>query len=80
MVETGAVPRYGTYHGNPLATAAVSSTMELLDTRAYETIFSYGSTLRSIIVESVAREGIPVTTCGFDSVSSLWFGETLPRT
>jgi glutamate-1-semialdehyde 2,1-aminomutase len=80
VVESGEVVRYGTYHGNPLVTAAVSATMELLDARSYEKLFAYGATLRNTITECFSAEGIPVSTSGFDSVFSIWFCDMPPST
>ncbi|HSI40311.1 MAG TPA: aminotransferase class III-fold pyridoxal phosphate-dependent enzyme [Xanthobacteraceae bacterium] len=80
VVESGEVMRFGTYHGNPLVTAAVTATMKLLEPQSYARLDAYGATLRAAMVEIFAGQGISVTTSGFDSVFSIWFTDIAPKT
>ncbi len=77
----GSVPRFGTYHGNPLVCAALIATTDFLSTADYQTgLFDYGAKMRAGIVEAYKAEGLSVCTAGFDAVFSLWFTETPPAT
>ncbi|MGE3600811.1 MAG: aminotransferase class III-fold pyridoxal phosphate-dependent enzyme [Dehalococcoidia bacterium] len=81
VVESNRVSRFGTYHGNPLVTAAVKATIELLESSDYEAgLFQFGREVRRQLPEIFAAEGITVSTSGFDSVYSLWFAPEAPRT
>lgn len=80
VVERGDVVRFGTYHGNPLVTAAVSATMDVLSRADYERLYGYGAAMRRAMVEAFAAEGITAITTGFDSVFSLWFADHAPVT
>ena len=74
------LPRLGTYHGNPLVTAAVSATAQVLSTADYSKLFAYGAELRRSIVAAFAEHGIAVSTSGVDSLFSLWFAAQPPQT
>ncbi|WP_421991289.1 aminotransferase class III-fold pyridoxal phosphate-dependent enzyme [Roseococcus sp.] len=71
--------RAGTYSGNPVACAAVTSTMALLDRADYPTLLARGDALRENIVASFAGAGIEVSTSGYGDVFSLWPSATPPR-
>jgi glutamate-1-semialdehyde 2,1-aminomutase len=79
VVESGQVARFGTYHGNPLVTAAVIATMKLLDQPSYDRLYAYGAELRAAVVDIFAHSGITVATSGFDSVFGLWFASEAPQ-
>lgn len=79
IFNTKKLVRYGTYHGNPLAMAAVSATLSVLESASYSNLFAYGSALRQLFAQSFAEEGISVSTSGFDSVFSIWFAPSAPR-
>lgn len=80
VVDSGQVARFGTYHGNPLVAAAVSATMQVLETSSYKRLFDYGAALRSTIVSVFEAEGITTSTSGFDSVFSVWFSAQPAKT
>ncbi|MEZ5843203.1 MAG: aminotransferase class III-fold pyridoxal phosphate-dependent enzyme [Hyphomicrobiaceae bacterium] len=77
-VEDGRAVRAGTYHGNPLATAAVVASLGALAEADYAALLAAGDALRASIVESFARHGVAVSTSGYGSVFSLWFTQTPP--
>jgi len=80
VVESNKVSRFGTYHGNPLVTAAVKATIELLERSDYDKgLFDFGRKMRQGIVDAFAAERISVTTSGFDSVFSVWFASKAPH-
>jgi len=72
--------RLGTYQGNPVVTAAVSATAQVLSSADYSKLFAYGAELRRSIVTSFAEHGIAVSTSGVDSLFSLWFAARPPQT
>jgi len=78
-VEDGRAARAGTYHGNPLVTAAVLATLETLRQSDYAALLARGNRLRLMIEEAFRDVGIPASTSGFGSVFSLWFHERPPR-
>lgn len=78
-IVSGAVARAGTYNGNPLVCAAVSATMERLADADYQTLLARGAGLRAAIAEAFALRGLTVCTSGWDSVFSVWFAQTPPK-
>jgi len=79
VCDDNTVPRFGTYHGNPMVSAAILATTEILSKADYQTgLYDFGAKLRAGIVEAYAAEGIAVSTAGFDSVFSLWFSPEVP--
>lgn len=78
-VEDGRAPRAGTYHGNPLVTAAVKATIDTLQTMDYAAFLERGERLRRSIETAMRRIG-PACTSGYGSVFSLWFTERPPTT
>jgi glutamate-1-semialdehyde 2,1-aminomutase len=77
-VEDGRANRAGTYHGNPLATAAVLATLEELKKQDYPALLARGERLRAAIVEAFAASGVIASTGGYGSVFSLWFSPEAP--
>jgi len=78
--EEGRVARGGTFSGNPLACAAVTSTLELLDQSDYAQLIQRGEGLR-IAVESIFKShGISVATSGYGNVFGIWPAATAPET
>jgi glutamate-1-semialdehyde 2,1-aminomutase len=77
-VEDGRAVRAGTYHGNPLAAAAVLATLRELRSADYTSLLAQGEALRREIVAAFAQAGIPASTSGIGSVFSLWFAPSPP--
>lgn len=78
--EEGRVARGGTFSGNPLACAAVTSTLELLDQSDYAQLIQRGEGLR-IAVEAIFKShGISVATSGYGNVFGIWPASTAPET
>ncbi len=80
LAETGAVSRAGTYSGNPVATAGVLATFEVLRSMDYPGLLARGERLRAGIANAFASAGRPVSTTGEGSVFTLWFSPTAPTT
>lgn len=78
-IEDGRAPRAGTYHGNPLVTAAVKATIDVLKAQDYAAFLARGDRLRRSIEAAMATLG-PTCTSGYGSVFSLWFSARPPRT
>lgn len=79
--ERGEVVRAGTYSGNPVATAAVSATMAVLEEMDYPALLARGDGLRARIAQIFAeRAGIRISTSGFGSVFTVWFHAEEPTT
>jgi glutamate-1-semialdehyde 2,1-aminomutase len=78
-VEDGRAARAGTYHGNPLVTAAVRATFQVLRASDYAGFLSRGDRLRGAIEAAFRDCGVPASTSGFGSVFSLWLAEKPPR-
>lgn len=76
----GAGVRAGTYSGNPVATAAVTSTLRELAVADYPALLARGDRLRAAAVAAFARAGRAVSTSGFGSVFTLWFTPSPPTT
>ncbi len=77
-IVDGRAPRAGTYHGNPLSTAAVIATLETLRGLDYPGMLARGDALRADISSAFTRRGLTATTSGFGSVFSLWFSTPPP--
>ncbi|MGH0347934.1 aspartate aminotransferase family protein [Sinorhizobium meliloti] len=78
LAEEGVVTRAGTYSGNPVATAAVAATFQLLKDLDYGALLARGERLREGIRSAFAKHGLTVTTSGEGSVFTIWFAETPP--
>ncbi len=78
-VEDGRAPRAGTYHGNPLVTAAVKATIDTLQTMDYPAFLTRGETLRRSVEVAIRKIG-PACTSGYGSVFSLWLSDRPPTT
>ncbi len=77
-VEDGRVARAGTYHGNPLVTAAVLATCQVLESADFAALLRRGERLAIGIREAFAGAGLALSTCGLGSVFSLWFAGQAP--
>lgn len=75
----GSAVRAGTYSGNPLACAAVTATMDMLDAADYPALLARGEALRAAIVEAFAAQGQAVSTSGHGDVFTLWPAAEPPR-
>lgn len=78
--EEGRVARGGTFSGNPLACAAVSSTLALLDQSDYAQLIQRGDDLRSAIETTFKSHGITVATSGYGNVFGVWLAASAPVT
>lgn len=70
--EQGRVARGGTYSGNPMACAALLSTLENLDNADYAALLERGERLRLGIKKAFDQQNIPISTVGYGSVFSIW--------
>jgi glutamate-1-semialdehyde 2,1-aminomutase len=78
--EEGRVARGGTFSGNPLACAAVSSTLALLDQSDYTLLIQRGDDLRSAIETTFKSHGITIATSGYGNVFGIWLAASAPVT
>lgn len=78
--EEGRVLRGGTFSGNPLACAAVLSTLEHLDNADYAQLIARGESLRSAVQSIFSAQGITVSTSGYGNVFAVWPSERAPAT
>jgi glutamate-1-semialdehyde 2,1-aminomutase len=78
--EEGRVARGGTFSGNPLACAAVSSTLALLDQSDYALLIQRGDDLRSAIETTFKSHGITIATSGYGNVFGIWLAASAPVT
>ena len=78
--ERGEVLRGGTFSGNPMACAAVVTTLASLEKSDYADLTAKGDDLRAFIESEFARQGLPVVTTGFGTVFSIWPAATAPTT
>lgn len=76
--EEGRVLRGGTFSGNPLACAAVTSTLGQLDQVDYEQLIARGDRLRRSIVSIFEMHGLTVTTSGYGNVFGIWLSTKAP--
>jgi glutamate-1-semialdehyde 2,1-aminomutase len=78
--EEGRVARGGTFSGNPLACAAVSSTLVLLDQSDYALLIQRGDDLRTAIETTFKSHGITIATSGYGNVFGIWLTASAPVT
>jgi glutamate-1-semialdehyde 2,1-aminomutase len=78
--EEGRVARGGTFSGNPLACAAVSSTLALLDQSDYALLIQRGDDLRTAIETTFKSHGITIATSGYGNVFGIWLAASAPVT
>ena len=78
--ERGTVTRGGTFSGNPMACAALLTTLEALRGSDYTALAARGDELRAAIVDAFAAHGITACTSGYGTVFSVWPCATAPRT
>jgi glutamate-1-semialdehyde 2,1-aminomutase len=77
-IADGRAMRAGTYHGNPLVTAAVLATFEVLEHANYAELMARGRALREGIVRAFGACGVEAVTSGLDSVFSPWLAAKPP--
>lgn len=70
--QEGRVTRGGTYSGNPLACAALMSTVSALGNKNYAELNRRGEFLRGELVACFRAQGVEVGTSGFGTVFSIW--------
>jgi glutamate-1-semialdehyde 2,1-aminomutase len=78
--EEGRVLRGGTFSGNPLACAAMTSTLTQLDNSDYEQLIQRGNDLRIAIETIFELHGVIISTSGYGNVFGVWLGMTTPVT
>lgn len=78
--EEGRVARGGTFSGNPLACAAVTTTLALLDQCDYDQLIQRGEDLRVAIETTFTSHGIAVATSGYGNVFGIWPAASAPVT
>lgn len=78
--EEGRVTRGGTFSGNPMACAAVTTTLAQLDSADYPQLIARGDALRGAIENIFKGHGITVTTSGYGNVFGIWHGPVAPST
>ena len=78
--EQGKVIRGGTFSGNPMACAAVTSTLSQLDNSDYELLIARGNALRKAIEAIFKAHSLIVTTSGYGNVFGIWLGAVAPMT
>ena len=80
-LDEGKTTHVGTYNGNPMATAAALTTINVLSRPGtYERMHGHGYAIRKAVEEAAAAAGHPVVTCGTGSAFSVHFGlENPPR-
>jgi glutamate-1-semialdehyde 2,1-aminomutase len=78
--EEGRVARGGTFSGNPLACAAVTSTLAQLDESDFEALIERGDALRQSIEAAFKSQGITVVTSGYGNVFGIWLSADAPVT
>ncbi|MEN2791355.1 aminotransferase class III-fold pyridoxal phosphate-dependent enzyme [Sphingomonas oligophenolica] len=71
--------RAGTFSGNPVASAAVIATLELLDQADYPALLAKGERLRALIASAFAQTGQAVSTSGYGTVFTIWPSAEPPR-
>lgn len=76
--EEGRVLRGGTFSGNPLACAAVTSTLTQLDNSDYEQLIQRGNDLRVAVEAIFKSHGVIISTSGYGNVFGVWLGATTP--
>ena len=78
--EDGRASRGGTYSGNPVACAALTSTLALLGAQDYDGLVARGEDLRRFIVATFKSCGMTLQTSGYGNVFSIWPSERPPAT
>ena len=78
--EEGRVTRGGTFSGNPMACAAVTTTLAQLDSADYPQLIARGDALRGALENIFKGHGITVTTSGYGNVFGIWHGPVAPNT
>ncbi len=77
VMPAGKVYQAGTLAGNPLATAAGATTLEILrDAPPYERLDSLGEQLANGLVQAAVQAGIPASVQRVGSMMTLFFNDT----
>nr|MBC8279866.1 aminotransferase class III-fold pyridoxal phosphate-dependent enzyme [Chloroflexota bacterium] len=70
------VNRIGTLNGNPVACAAGLATLNVMREKGtYDRINGAGGAVRNALVEICKENGVPVQSCGEDSIFDVYFSE-----
>jgi glutamate-1-semialdehyde 2,1-aminomutase len=83
VVASGKVLHGGSFNGNPVVLAAAEAALEELsrdDGAALRHAAAFGRRLREGLVQAAARQAVPVTINGVDTVFRLTFGDEGPAT
>jgi len=78
LAPTGPVYQAGTLSGNPLATAAGCAALQLLDSRAYQQIYTSTERLGSGLEKVLNDAGLPATVPRVGSLLGLFLGDKSP--
>ncbi|SDD04594.1 glutamate-1-semialdehyde 2,1-aminomutase [Auraticoccus monumenti] len=73
LSPVGSVYQAGTLSGNPVASAAGSTTLRLLDDEVYRTLDASADVLRTAVAESFAAAGLPHVVQSAGSMFSVFF-------
>jgi glutamate-1-semialdehyde 2,1-aminomutase len=76
----GRAPRAGTYSGNPVASAAVIATIEMLERADYASLLAQGEAFRLAAETILRRAGLAACTTGVGTCFTLWFSGDAPTT
>lgn len=79
VVENNRAARGRTFSGNPMACAAVTTTLAKLDAADYKALTALGDNFRAAIVTTFKDAGIRITTSGYGNVFGIWLGDKEPR-
>lgn len=77
LAPSGPVYQAGTLSGNPLATAAGRTVLELLDAEAYEMLRGRASQLSNELVKVIREAGVAVQVPHFSSLLGIFFGDSV---
>lgn len=77
LAPSGPVYQAGTLSGNPLATAAGRTVLELLDAEAYEMLSGRASQLSNELVKVIREAGVAVQVPHFSSLLGIFFGDSV---
>ncbi len=77
LAPSGPVYQAGTLSGNPLATAAGRTVLELLDAEAYEMLSGRASQLSNELVKVIREAGVAVQVTHFSSLLGIFFGDSV---
>ncbi len=75
LAPVGPVYQAGTLAGNPVATAAGTAQLRLLDDAAYAAVDSASERLRGLVAEALDKEGVAHTVQTAGNMFSVFFGD-----